>query len=139
MNKVLYFFVVLKGAVIAKSELKVSGAEMTCLLLMLCLLIYSVLIFFRIWKKNYRMPEGVFYFEEKIVEKTVKRRLDIKIQMLRIQFLYILALRTETQISMNFVPWKEIEICEKSEASQALKVCKIEKKIYLTLQYCIYG
>ena len=38
---------------------------------------------------------------------------------------------------MNFVPWKEIEICEKSEASQALKVCKIEKKIYLTLQYCM--
>ena len=86
MNKVLYFFVVLKGAVIAKSELKVSGAEMTCLLLMLCLLIYSVLIFFRIWKKNYRMPEGVFYFEEKIVKKTVKRRFDIKIHMLRIYF-----------------------------------------------------
>ena len=64
--------------VIAKSELQVSGAELTCLLLLLSLLIYSVAIFFRIWRKNYRMPEGVFYFEEKIVKKTVKRRIDIR-------------------------------------------------------------
>ena len=40
---------------------------------------------------------------------------------------YVSALRTETQISMNFVPWKEIEMCEKTEASQTLKVCKINK------------
>ena len=63
----------LEGAEIPQSELRVSGAEVTCLLLMLALLLYSVVIFFRTWKKNYRMPDGVFYFEEKIIQKTVKR------------------------------------------------------------------
>ena len=70
-NKKRYFL--MKGAEVTRSELRVSGAEVTSLLLLLSLLVYSMFMFFRIWKKNYRMPEGVFYFEEKIVQKTVKR------------------------------------------------------------------
>ena len=58
---------------ITTSELKITGAEIVVLLLMLLLLIYSILKFFNTWKKNYRMPEGVFYFEEKTVQMTVKR------------------------------------------------------------------
>ena len=75
----------MKGAEVTRSELRVTGAEVTSLLLLLSLLVYSMFMFFRIWKKNYRMPEGVFYFEEKIVQKTVKRmfwkltkRIDLK-------------------------------------------------------------
>ena len=63
----------MKGVEVTRSELRVTGAEMTSLMLLLSLLVYSMFMFFRIWKKNYRMPEGVFYFEEKIVQKTVKR------------------------------------------------------------------
>ena len=66
-------YFLMKGKEVTRSELRVSGAEVTSLLLLLSLLVYSIVIFFRIWKKNYRMPEGVFYFEEKIVQKTVKR------------------------------------------------------------------
>ena len=62
---------------ITTSELKISGAEIVVLLLMLLLLIYSILKFFNTWKKNYRMPEGVFYFEEKTVQMTVKRSCQI--------------------------------------------------------------
>ena len=58
---------------ITTSELKISGAEIVVLLLMLLLLIYSIVIFFKTWKKNYRMPDGVFYFEEKTVKTTLKR------------------------------------------------------------------
>ena len=58
---------------ITTSELKVSGAEIVVLLLLLLLLVYSIVIFFKTWKKNYRMPDGVFYFEEKTVQTTVKR------------------------------------------------------------------
>ena len=35
---------------------------------MLLLFLYSCLTFYRTWKKNYRMPDGIFYFEEKTVE-----------------------------------------------------------------------
>ena len=50
------------------SELKVSVAEICCLSLFLLLFLYSCLTFYWTWKKNYRMPEGIFYFEEKTVE-----------------------------------------------------------------------
>ena len=47
------------------SEFRVSFKDVFILLLMLGLLLFSLLKFFFRWKKNYRMPEGVFYFEEK--------------------------------------------------------------------------
>ena len=59
---------------VTTSELKVSGPEIVCLILMLLLLLYSMVRFFKIWKKNYRMPEGVFYFEEKTIQTTQKRK-----------------------------------------------------------------
>ena len=70
------------------------------------------------------MPEGVFYFEETIVQKTVKRMIENRMA-LNIPFI-VVALRTETQMSMNFVPWKEIEeMCEKSESLVSKVCCKM--------------
>ena len=61
-----------EGMVVRTSEWGISGAEIFCLFLFLLLFLYSCFIFFTTWKKNYRMPEGVFYFEEKTVESTDK-------------------------------------------------------------------
>ena len=61
-----------EGVVVRTSEWGISGAEIFCLFLFLLLFLYSCFIFFTTWKKNYRMPEGVFYFEEKTVESTDK-------------------------------------------------------------------
>ena len=63
-----------QGEAVSVSSRRVSGAEVTCLLLMLALLLYSVILFFNTWRRNYRMPEGVFYFEEKTVEKSSVNR-----------------------------------------------------------------
>ena len=41
--------------------------------MVLALLAYSLYVFFIRWKKNYRMPEGVFYFEEKDIEKNERK------------------------------------------------------------------
>ena len=62
-----------EGVKITTSEMKITGPEITCLMLMLLLLLYSVIRFFVIWKRDYRMPDGVFYFEEKTVQTTNTR------------------------------------------------------------------
>ena len=85
------------------------------------------------------MPEGVFYFEETIVQKTVKRAYQKQNKKKLLQkhthtLFLLLALRTETQISMNFVPWKEIEeMCEQTESSVSRVCCNI------IILYYIYG
>ena len=54
-----------QGAKVTTSDLRISFSDLTCLLLVLALLGYSAYIFYAQWKKNYQMPEGAFFFEEK--------------------------------------------------------------------------
>merc|ERR1711953_695551 len=74
-----------QSVTVKTSELKVSGAEICCLILYLFLFLYSCLTFYRTWKKNYRMPDGVFYFEEEMIEtqetRTAEPRLETKISL----------------------------------------------------------
>ena len=95
-----------EGVKIRTSEMKITGPEITCLMLMLLLLLYSVIRFFVIWKRDYRMPDGVFYFEEKTVQTTNTR--EFKETNVRVSNSNnISAPRFETKISMNFVPWDQ--------------------------------
>ena len=95
-----------EGVKITTSEMKITGPEITCLMLMLLLLLYSVIRFFVIWKRDYRMPDGVFYFEEKTVQTTNTR--EFKETNVRVSNSNnISAPRFETKISMNFVPWDQ--------------------------------
>ena len=99
-----------QGQAVTRSELRVSGAEVTCLLLMLLLFLYACFLFFTSWKKNYRMPEGVFYFEEKPVETTANSELPKEVKIFISLTKTVSAdPRLETKISMNFVPWESFD------------------------------
>ena len=50
------------------SDLHISFSDLTCLLLVVALLGYSAYIFYAQWKKNYQMPEGAVFFQDKSEE-----------------------------------------------------------------------
>ena len=77
------------------------------LLLFLLLLVYALSKFYFIWKKNYRMPEGVSYFEEKKIEEFEGEVVTICRQSVLI--LVTVPARSRDQ-SMSFMPWRDIKV-----------------------------